>query len=652
MLTKRQRCDDEASEQQNRPKRLRLTSKSPSTSAGPDLLSPLSDELLLRVLSFLPVQHLLFSVGPVSRRFHRLAGDSQLWKALYYARFVLPRAMRIPGFRDGYSGQRPGQGQRKGHKLHYSGRRTLWADGRQGGVVRDNVEVENRQIGPKWYGHGDDENEGFKRVNWKRQYKIRHNWSRGKCAVEELRIGHGGIEQDQKVLVKVVEGVAITADASSGLRAWDLKTKELLARVGLDEEQERGKENLPATPSSISIDESHASDKLVVLSVGFLDGGFGLWELHLKEKRFQRRYRHPQSKNGELIDIALSYPYLLTATRSILVSLYTFDIPADKPQTEDAMVDGGVSGQEPLKPDTDDSSDNFAEKRQRQHSDLPAPYLLTSLKSHTSRPPLALSIRSTARGTIASIAYTFSVRNGWAIGMQDLHIRPDSKYKFGSVPEVTATRLAYTTTVDTGVSSISSRVRPVTPTHPRPGLDDSLLPAHDSSEGSSPGLSPSARPSATTSGAEPGPTTLCYTHPYLLAALPDNTLVLHLVTSTAENLTLSPSIRLWGHTSGISDAEITSRGKAVSVSGRGHEMRVWELEGGSGLPAGSSELYTGTVGAGRSVEIRPDGTALQVEDEGYDWDERRNWVGFDDEMVIVLKESKDGSESLMVYDFT
>ena len=30
----------------------------------------------------------------------------------------------------------------------------------------------------------------------------------------------------------------------------------------------------------------------------------------------------------------------------------------------------------------------------------------------------------------------------------------------------------------------------------------------------------------------------------------------------------------------------------------------------------------------------------------------KRWVGFDDEMVIVLKESGGGTQALMVYDFT
>ncbi len=141
---------------------------------GPDLLSPLSDELLIRILSFLQLEHLLSSL-PVSRRFHRLASDSQLWKALYYSRFVLPRAMRIPGFRDGAGAN---------SRLHYSGRRALWVDGRQGGLVR---ELMNAGIQP----HTGEEDLRREDLNWKRQYKIRHNWSRGKCTVEELRIERG-----------------------------------------------------------------------------------------------------------------------------------------------------------------------------------------------------------------------------------------------------------------------------------------------------------------------------------------------------------------------------------------------------------------------------------------------------------------------------
>ncbi|KAK1828659.1 F-box only protein 15 [Podospora conica] len=593
-------------------------SKRRRTHLGHDLLSPLSDELLLRILSFLPLSHLL-AVAPVSRRFYHLAGDSQLWKALYYARFVLPRAMRIPGFRDG-SGAASGTG----HKLHYSGRRTLWADGRRGGVVAQGKA--KTRVGPVLSGWEPAEKE-WEGVNWKRQFKIRYNWSKGKCAVEELRIGGDGTPSldgpsARRILAKVVEGIAITADKTSGLRAWDLKAREMLAQIDLESCHGSGDGSGEAEPSFVTIDDARLDDGSLDIAVGFVDGGFGVWRLNTRKKQLVRRYRHQRSTNGELVAMAYSHPYLLTATGSMLISLYTFEVPGlEERQGQNEPRGTKVTTKEKNSDSPVHNSDPLA-----------APYLLTSLNSHTTRPPLALSIRKMATTTIASIAYTFSTRQSWSIGVQDLHIRPsptDAKL----APEITTTRIAYTTPVPVGDSSRLSNSPPATP---RRRLEHRRTNPETSSE----------RPSQPIAN-EPGPTTLSYTHPYLLATLPDNTLVLYMCTSSPSSLSISSGIRLWGHTSGISDAEITARGRAVSVSSRGEEMRVWELEG----------RFNGM--SGRSVEIRPGQSPLSgtssTENGGsaYDWDEKRNWVGFDDEMVIVLKEKAGGAgESLMVYDFT
>ncbi|KAK3311560.1 uncharacterized protein B0T15DRAFT_386935 [Chaetomium strumarium] len=576
---------------------------------GVDFLSPLSDELLLRILSFLPL-HQLLAVSPVSRRFYRLSADSQLWKALYYARFVLPRAMRIPGFRDGASignNNTSSSSSNGGHKLHYSGRRTLWADGRRGEVK---------------------EEEETHSVNWKRQYKIRHNWARGKCAVEELKLSGGEEAGDGagKMLVKVAEGIAVTADRIKGLRAWDLKSRSLLAQITVVGDQESA-----AAPSCIAVDETELEREALDVALGFEDGSFGVWRLFTNKKRLEQRYRHEKSSNGELIAMAFSYPYLLTATQAVLVSLYTFDVPSAK---ETGQKEPDEEGRRQT-PRLSNSREETAK--------LPSPYLLTSLDSRTSRPPLALSIRRAGKTAIASVAYTISTRRGWSIGIQDLHIRQATD-STTATPEIAATRIAYTTPVESG-SSPRSPPPPTSPATPR--RRNRLATSSSSSSSSAPEAGPSTEPEP-----EPGPTTLCYTHPYLLATLPDNTLVLHMCTSNASSLSLSDGIRLWGHTSGISDAEITARGKAVSVSTRGEEMRVWELEGGRSSGVG-----------GRSVEIRPwtqspGSTGSTVggggddDDDDDDWDERRNWVGFDDEMVIVLKERKGTRESLMVYDFT
>lgn len=502
----------------------------PSAPASRDRLTRLSDELLLRVLSFLPLPHLLFSAAPVSRRLHALAADAQLWRALYYARFVLPRALRIPGLARATAADAQ-------LRLHRAGRRALWADGRRGAVL---AWREDDGAGRGGGGGGG--------VDWKRQYRIRHNWARGACAVEELRMGQEGVARGDagaggpKMLVKIVEGVAITADRWAGLRVWDLKSKRMLVRALLGD----------AAPSCIAVDDSALGRGIVAVAVGFKDGSFGIWRLHTEAKQLDKRYGHERCNNGALVAMALSYPYLLTATESVLVSLYTFAHQGD-PGTPGDSLDPTTA------------------------APWPPPHQLTSLGSHTSKPPLALAIRRLPTATVASIAYTFTTWQGWCIGIQNLHVA-------GAAP--TTTRLAYT---------------------------------------------PPGPP-----GRAAGPTALSYTHPYLLATLPDNTLLLHLCTAGAAGaLSVAPGLRLWGHTSGIGDADITARGRAVSVSARGGEVRVWDLEGGGGRG---------------SVEVRPGEGGAVAAGEG--WDERRDWVGFDDEMVLVLKEGAEGRESLVVYDFT
>ncbi|KAI0801646.1 hypothetical protein GGR55DRAFT_469788 [Xylaria sp. FL0064] len=575
--------------------------------AAPDLLSPLSDELLVRILSFLPL-HDLLNLAPVSDRFYHLSGDSQIWKRLYYSRFVLPRALRLPGFRNGSA---------RDGKLHYSSRRAIWADGRKGGWV----DMRSAQGGKE-------------SRNWKRQYKLRHNWARGRCAVEELQLGHDpGLpdtaSETPKMLVKVLEGIAVTADAATGLRVWDLKTKQLLAQACLD-----GNSNCCASPTCIALDGQLLQQKSLGIAIGFADGSFGTWQFNLESGQVVPRYRHEASSNGEIIDVSFLHPHLLTATRSTLISLYTFDpSPLENSGTQRVVESETVRGQ-----DTMTSAEKIvsnesvlldeisrARKQEEEKVELPALYLLTSLKSHTSRAPLALSLRQTAGSTVASIAYTFSTIRGWSLGVQELHICP-VKSNLKACPDITTTQLAYTLPVNASSRNmISPPSSPARQLRPDRTSTEEQQEVHDQLE---------------------GPISLSYTHPYLLATLPDNTLILHLCTSGSSSLSISPGIRLWGHTSGISDAEITARGKAVSVSSRGEEIRLWELEGrtnGQSIEVRPTVKTTGNDAALSSLDPEP----LHTE-----WDDRRNWVGFDDEMVIVLKESREGRESLLVYDFT
>lgn len=174
------------------------------------------------------------------------------------------------------------------------------------------------------------------------------------------------------------------------------------------------------------------------------------------------------------------------------------------------------------------------------------------------------------------------------------------------------------------------------------------------------------------------PTSLSYTHPYLLVSHPDNTLTLYLVSSTAESLSISEGSRLWGHTSSVSGAHVGGRGKAVSVSKKGDELRVWELEGGFGSLSARKRLAVGDL----SVRVQPESKKVESQDPsqqaGLDLVSRktkpsnitdtttpgdsdaeadeltltRGWIGFDEENVVVLKEQCQGRQALVVYDFT
>jgi hypothetical protein len=142
----------------------------------------------------------------------------------------------------------------------------------------------------------------------------------------------------------------------------------------------------------------------------------------------------------------------------------------------------------------------------------------------------------------------------------------------------------------------------------------------------------------------------------------------------------------------VSGAYVGGRGKAVSVSRFGDELRVWDLEGG-GLGVRrrdrERERTDGVAGGGSSVSVKVQ-PQVQVqsspaEDEGKDgvhiaagetaktaataatrleglkealsrrFDDNgavsRGWVGFDERNVVVLKEKAEGKQTLVVYDF-
>ena len=475
-----------------------------------------------------------------------------MWKALFYDRFVLPRASRIPGIRK--QGQSP-------EALQFSSRLSKWLNDER--LVR-----------------------GGNATDWKKQYKLRHNWSRGNARITETEIAEQ--PPTPPLLLRLHDEVVIIADVEHGLRAWTLKGQDrFIASSSL---RQPGEERPP--PTAMAIDMTASLDGRMSLSLGFADGGFSIYTLDRNKKVFQHQYTHAPSSNGTLTAIAFSSPYLLTMTLEPRLSLYTF---GEQPETPERITDR-------------------------------SPRLLSSLKSHTAYSPLSLTLRLTASAIIASIAYTipsWSLR--WSIGIQELRLALD-----GTILD---SRIA---------SAVNRRVKPATfDINNNFGQNDEDYDVSDNMVAFSPSV-PSSKP-----------TSLSYNHPYLLTAHADNTLILYMVTSTTNDLIIDLGGRLWGHTSSVSGAHVGDRGKAVSVSTKGNELRVWDLEA-RGAPRGARKR---ALRDQVSVQVHPAtherGFPRTLWDLEKESDEvSKGWIAFDDEKVVLLKEKMHGAQAVVVYDFT
>lgn len=439
-------------------------------------------------------------------------------------------------------------------------------------------------------------------LNWRRQYKLRHNWSRGSCDVSEIQVAER--PPTPPLLVRLQDGVVFTADATAGLRAWSVKGEQrLLASVHLasTEEDNGGSRE----PTSLAVEVRHHKKDRIGVAVGFTDGHFSIYELQTQEHIFARQYTHSPSSNGMISAIAYEFPYLLTMTEAQLLSLYSFDV---KPDCQSGEL-------------------------------LDPPRLLSSLQSHTVWPPLSLSLRPSLESITASIAYALpTYLTGWSVGLQELRITFEG--------DVVESRLA--SAIDQGFHPLSST------------SSSSALPSSTSA------VSPTKRPQIKPLPSSTKPTSLSYSHPYLLASHPDNTLSLYMVTSTAETLSIGGGSRLWGHTSSVSGAHVGDRGKAVSVSSRGGELRIWELEGGPSkrrLNAGEASVQVwpekGNHAKQHNVQNNHGTNVMHGIARGLSIDETsaepavtRGWVGFDEEKVVVLREKGQGTQALVIYDFT
>lgn len=548
-----------------------VTTSTKRIKTSPEPLSTLNDELFLRIFSNLSIKDLNICQR-VSHHFQKIATDSQLWKAAYYDRFVRPRLLRLPGRK---------QSAIDSSTLSHSSRLSNWLD--EGHLVRRG-----------------------RIVDWKKQFKIRHNWSRGTCDVTQIPVA--ARPPSPPLLAKLHNGIVYTVDGDRGLRAWSYKdTQRLLAQHTVEhmsvQQAPQGscRVSRDPLPTSLAVDFHPEQSKEERLAIGFDDGSFRLYVYRTLEHEFQLLYAHPPSSNGTVTAIAAVDPYVMCMAESQILSLYKFN----------------------------NSTINRATR-----SALDAPVLLLSLKSHTVWPPVSLSMRRSGSKIVASIAYSIpGFLYGWSVGIQELQLGVDGDI-FNSR---TASALAQGFSPLLFSSGASSAV---------------AIPA--SSERQSQRY---ARP-----------TSISYSHPYILVSHSDNTLTLYMATSTASDLVIGPGKRLFGHTSSVCSAHIEGRGKAVSVGVQENDIRVWELEGTTLASSSRSRLSSDDVSVQLSPEKRPatpdrlgilsdalaergDGLGLAT---GRDANRSitRGWVGFDEENLVILREQSHGAQALTIYGFS
>ncbi|OJJ44194.1 hypothetical protein ASPZODRAFT_122598 [Penicilliopsis zonata CBS 506.65] len=531
-----------------------------------DRLSSLSDELLLHILSFLPIPSLIICQS-LSRRLHTLAGDSEIWKRLYYSRWVLPRARRL--------------GTTKStrflrSKIEYSPNVSTWLD--HGHLTEDGVVT-----------------------NWKRQYRLRQNWAKGACRVTEVEL-----VQSPAVPLKLVNlcaGVVFTVEHNNLLKAWVAKDpKCCLASIAIADQAQ----SVVATALASNY---CPQGRRIEVFVSFQDGSLNIYDYDIGSSRLGLRSSYTEVADGHITAIASFPSYLLMASRHKRLSLY--EIPT-------------------------------AVEIKSEHPSFKLPRLVTSLRADSIVTPMALSIRAAGSGIISSIVYSFfHIGCGWSLGIQELSITPTG--------EPVKSRLV--TTVDSQYGTGRSSLHP------------NALRSHDSPRNRR--LRPPSHPAIMH---HDPPTSISYSHPYLLTSHADNTLTMYLVVSNSNELYIKSSKRLFGHTSSVSAVQVSDRGKAVSVSSQGDEIRIWELETVASTlntkksleaensiqvsPENKQSIKTRSLDSAAHTTLHDSSEPGEPLDGTFVKPNTQDYIGFDDELVLLLRERGIDGRKLECYDFT
>ncbi|KAK6497056.1 hypothetical protein TWF506_004540 [Arthrobotrys conoides] len=563
---------------------------------GKSHLLALPQELILRVLHFLPVQTLL-TVSRVSRKLHALASDQQLWKSKFWAKFILPRLQRrarlsIP---NSHGSREPKiePGVVADWKLWLEDHVLIQEERNLAAAL---VPSSNASKSIKPHKNLINGHSSFPKqpeitkptLDWKGKFRLRSNWQRGVAQSSELELLNSISKNDNKsspIVGKFYEGYFFSADSRHGIRVFGRRgqSKELaeLARrpITLGE------------PTCMSLEESLLNDtsrkryetRNIDFVVGYNNGSYAIYHFNPTSGRLREKYiKHKSDEIGSIEIIAFHFPYLLIITRLNKLSIVSFQSTIKGKEIVD--LDGRLP-----------------------HPDVPflPPSLVKNLSVDQSWLPSCLSLRRDPVSDKIIATCVFTVRSviiGTSITIQEFHLSTKK-------PVILETQTT------------------------SPPLHEALDYVF---------FGRAAQLAFT------APTCVSYRYPFIMTSHADNTLVLYnIFTNEKGKIEILSGHRLWGHNSSVMSVEVGLR-RAVSVDRRG-EVRFWDLQGRSERPYGR-DRSTRLLGSGDPLSLNIGGANKCPRE--------RCAVGFGEENVIIMEKvtdpGKDGKAgfNLLVYDFT
>ncbi|KAL5614273.1 hypothetical protein BROUX41_004383 [Berkeleyomyces rouxiae] len=243
-----------------------------------DHLTNLSDEMLLRILSFSALNEVL-TVSLVCQRLYSIACDPQIWRSFFYGRFIEPRARRVSSHRNNPTG--------------LSGARLTKATWQLGEALSDKQDADGV-------------------TDWKTQYKVHYNWAKGECQYEEVVTAESAPSRTSPSPQQAKNGLVGMASVEHGLRIFCMKRRLYIAHTPLD-----------ALPLSLTLDFKLSSSQPLV-AVGFEAGTLAIWRLAQdpEPKLVLIAKQDGSRKSGDVIKIASSFPYLIASTSACELQLF------------------------------------------------------------------------------------------------------------------------------------------------------------------------------------------------------------------------------------------------------------------------------------------------------------------------------------------